>query len=117
MGFDPDSYPPDLQGWGSDDSVFREVIASTRPRLIVEVGTWKGASALHMARVTHELGLDTRIICVDTWLGSPEHFLAQQPEWRESLQMKFGFPKLYFTFLSNVVRSGYADRIIPLPTT
>ena len=116
-GFDPDAYAPDLQGWGSDDPIFRELIAAIRPKVIIEVGTWKGASAIHMARVAEELGLDTRIICVDTWLGSPEHFLAQQPGWRESLLLRNGFPHLYFTFLANVVRSGLSERIIPLPST
>ncbi len=116
-GFDPERYPDDLQGWGSDDPIFRDLIAAARPELIVEVGTWKGASALHMAKIADELGLPTRIICVDTWLGSPEHFLAREPAWRESLRMQHGFPQLYFTFLANVVRSGLSDRIVPLPTT
>lgn len=116
-GFDPEPYPADLQGWGSDDPIFREVIAAVRPKIIVEVGTWKGASAINMARICAELGLDTTIICIDTWLGSPEHFLAQQPGWRESLMLRHGFPHLYFTFLANVVRSGFADRIVPLACT
>lgn len=116
-GLDAAQYPADLQGWGSDDPIFRDVIAATRPSLIIEVGTWKGASAIHMAQITKELGLDTKIICVDTWLGSPEHFLAQQPGWRESLLLKNGFPHLYYTFLSNVLRAGFADRIIPLANT
>lgn len=115
--FDPAPYPSDLQGWGSDDPIFREVIAAIRPEVIVEVGTWKGASAIHMALITRELGLQTQIVCVDTWLGSPEHFLAQQPGWRESLLLRNGFPHLYYTFLGNVVREGVADRVVPLPTT
>ncbi len=116
-GFDASSYPPDLQGWGSDDAIFREIISATRPKIIVEVGTWKGASAIHMASIIKELGLDTRIVCVDTWLGSPEHFLAENIAWRESLLLKNGYPHLYFTFLGNVIRSGLTEQIIPLPTT
>lgn len=116
-GFDPALYPADLQGWGSDDPIFREVMEAVRPRVIVEVGSWKGASAIHMARVAQELGLDTVIVCVDTWLGSPEHFLAPEEGWRESLRLRHGFPQLYFTFLANVVRAGLADRIVPLATT
>ena len=116
-GFDPDTYPADLQGWGSDDPIFRDLIAVVKPKIIVEVGTWKGASAIHMAQIARELGLDTKIICVDTWLGSPEHFLAKQPGWRESLLISNGMPHLYFTFLSNVIRSGFTDCIVPLPST
>jgi hypothetical protein len=116
-GFDCSDYPSDLQGWGSDDPIFRDLIAAIRPEVIIEVGTWKGASAIHIAGITKELGLDTTIICVDTWLGSPEHFLAQQPGWRESLLLQNGFPRLYYTFLSNVIRAGFTDRIIPLANT
>ena len=116
-GFDASSFPSDLQGWGSDDPIFRELIEAVRPSIIVEVGSWKGASALNMAQITRELGLDTTIICIDTWLGSPEHFLAQQPGWRESLLLRNGFPHLYYTFLSNVIRAGFTDRIVPLATT
>lgn len=116
-GFDPSPYPPDLQGWGSEDPIFNELISAIRPELIIEVGTWKGASAINMARIADQLGLPTKIVCVDTWLGSPEHFLAQEPSWRASLLMQNGFPRLYFTFLANVIRSGFTDRIIPLPST
>lgn len=116
-GFDPSDYPQDLQGWGSVDPVFRILISELRPKLIIEVGTWKGASAIHMASLCREFGMETRIICVDTWLGSPEHALGQRPEWRESLQNRHGYPQLYFTFLSNVVRSGVARWIVPLPNS
>jgi predicted O-methyltransferase YrrM len=116
-GWDGADYPADLQGWGSDHPVLREAIAAVRPKLIVEVGTWKGASAIHMANVVRSLGLDTGIICVDTWLGSPEHYLAQGEGWRESLLLRHGYPHLYYTFLSNVVREGHTDRIVPLAST
>jgi predicted O-methyltransferase YrrM len=116
-GFDANNFPSDLQGWGSDDPIFRDLIEAVRPSIIVEVGSWKGASALNMAQITRDLGLNTTIICIDTWLGSPEHFLAQQPGWRESLLLQNGFPHLYYTFLSNVIRAGFTDRIVPLATT
>ena len=114
-GLDPEQYPNDLQGWGSDDPIFREIIGLLRPEIIVEVGTWKGASAIHMADIVRELGLSTTIVCVDTWLGSPEHYL--QAGLGDGLRPKHGYPQLYFTFLANVVRSGHAGRIIPLPMT
>ena len=39
----------DLQGWGSTHPVFEHVVSEYRPTSIVEVGSWKGASASHMA--------------------------------------------------------------------
>ena len=116
-GFNTASFPVDLQGWGSDDAIFAQAIATKRPKIIVEVGTWKGRSAINMAKIVKSLGLDCTIICVDTWLGSPEHFLGGDPAWRTSLLFKHGYPQLYFTFLSNVIHSNVMDIIVPLPTT
>ena len=116
-GFNPSPYPLDLQGWGASDPSFRALIAELRPRLIVEIGSWKGASAIHMADLCREFGLDARIICVDTWLGSSEHVLGLRPGWRESLRPRHGYPQLYYTFLANVLRCGHASRIVPLPNT
>src|SRR4051812_27015324 len=48
-GFDSSAYPRDLHGWGGQSAVFRKLIFELRPRLIIEVGTWKGASAVEMA--------------------------------------------------------------------
>jgi hypothetical protein len=115
--FDPNAHPDDLQGWGSSDPIFGEIIGAIKPKIIVEVGSWKGASAIHMAKIVKSLGLTCNIICIDTWLGSPEHLLGVDPTWRTSLRLCHGYPQLYFTFLANVVRQGVQDVIIPLAAT
>jgi predicted O-methyltransferase YrrM len=115
--FDPRPYPGDLQGWGSDHPVLVESIQILRPARICEVGSWKGRSAINMARAVKALRLTTEIVCVDTWLGSPEHWLRQDPEWYASLQIRNGMPQLYYTFLANVVRAKVTDVITPFPTT
>lgn len=114
-GFDASRHPHDPQGWGSNHPIFRTLVAELRPKLIVEVGSWKGASAIHLAGLAREFGLDCPVVCIDTWLGSSEHILGERPAWRESLRSLHGFPQLYYTFLGNVVRAGHANRIIPLP--
>lgn len=114
-GFDPDPYPDDVQGWGSDAPLFAELIGETQPRLIIEVGTWKGASALHMASVCDALDLPTRIVCVDTWLGAYEFIGAAEAE--RDLRRRWGCPTIYEQFLANVVRAGQTRRIIPFPQT
>jgi hypothetical protein len=48
----------DLQGWASTHPIFEKTIETLRPELIVEVGTWKGASAVHMAKLLHGLEFD-----------------------------------------------------------
>lgn len=114
-GFDASAYPVDVSGWGSDAPIFAELITQVRPKLIIEVGTWKGASALHMARCCDQLGLDTKIICVDTWLGAYE-FLDDRSGERDLLR-QHGYPQIYCQFLANAIYRGQEERIYPFPQT
>ncbi len=113
-----EEHPEDLQGWNSYDNVFRDLIAAVEPRRIIEVGVWKGTASIHMAQIVRELGLRCEIVCVDTWLGSPEHFLAARDGDRyKSLRLRNGYPQLFYTFLSNVIRQNVAEYVVPLPMT
>ncbi len=105
--FDDTSYPLDLEGWNSTHGIFQQLIEEYKPKTIIEVGTWKGASAINMAEIAESRGLDTKIICVDTFLGWPE----------ANLKMQYGFPKLYEQFLANVVKTKHTNTIIPFPQT
>lgn len=107
--------PTEVQGWVTAyyPQSLREYL-STRPveeeLVIVELGTWKGASAIQAADIIRDLGRRDVVICVDTWLGSPEHF--------RGIPRRSGFPTIYFEFLQNVVNHGHEGRILPiaLPT-
>lgn len=117
-GFDASAYPLDAQGWGSDSPAFRELLVQTKPRLVVEVGTWKGGSALHMAEIIAELGLATEILCIDTWLGALEFWTdSGDAERYGSLRLRHGFPTVYYQFLANICHRGHQARIIPFPQT
>lgn len=108
----------DLQGWHSQDPIFQTIIDQVRPKRIIEVGSWKGASAVHMADLTRDLG--TCIYCVDTWLGGVDHLLANDAGIKPAenhIQRLDGYPQLYHQFLHNVRESGHGDRIFPLPQT
>ena len=39
----------------------------------------------------------------------------EDPTRHGSLNLKNGYPSLYYTFLGNVVRAGHQDRITPFP--
>jgi predicted O-methyltransferase YrrM len=99
--------------------IFYELISYLKPQIIIEVGTWKGASAIHMGSIIKSLQLDTAILCVDTWLGSPEHWLDKRKdnvEWGfHNLKLVHGYPSLYTTFLNNVKSQNLQDVIVPLP--
>ena len=117
-GFDASQCPLDLHGWGSESAAFAEMVRAVRPKLIVEVGTWKGASAIRMADEVAAAGLDSQILCIDTWLGALEFWTAQEdPERYKSLKLKNGWPQVYYQFLANVCHKGHQQRIIPFPQT
>ena len=107
----------DLQSWGQDHPLFHHCISVLKPKLIIEVGSWKGVSAICMARSLNTLGLRCEVLCVDTWLGSPEHWLASGDNefWFDSLGIVNGYPTLYNTFLNNVISQGLQEYITPLP--
>jgi hypothetical protein len=113
-GFDLSRAEPDLQGWGSDHPILRRLVHDLKPPLIIEVGSWKGRSAVNMARYGLEVGLDLELLCVDSWLGSPEHWLKDfESDWYRSLRIRNGSPTIYDTFLRNVIEAGLADVITP----
>jgi hypothetical protein len=117
-GFDFRSYPFDAHGWGGESGAFRQLIEETKPTLIIEVGTWKGASALEMAAVTRAAALPTQILCVDTWLGALEFWTDQNdPERYSSLRLRNGYPTVYYQFLANVCHKGFQEHIVPFPQT
>lgn len=115
-GFPLDRWPQDLQGWGSQHRLINLMIEQVRPRLIVEVGSWKGGSAVHMADEARRLGLDTTILCIDTWLGSPGIYLRRDHTY-DSLNFRHGYPRLYFQFIANVLHGGHQETIVPLAQT
>jgi hypothetical protein len=117
-GFDFEGIPLDLQGWGSESPAFAQLIGVEKPRLIIEVGTWKGGSALEMARVLDASGLPAAILCIDTWLGAVEFWTEHEDATRYgSLRLKNGYPSVYYQFLANVCHRRAQSRIVPFPQT
>ena len=112
LGF-TSSMARDLQGWNSDHTYLTEAIDRHRPGVVVEVGVWKGASVLTMARRMRETGCDGVVLAVDTWLGSAEHWL--DANLKDLIPQMNGFPQLYFAFMGNVVAEGLQDYVLPLP--
>lgn len=114
-GFDASAHALDLQGWNEKHPIFESLINELRPSTIIEVGTWKGASALHMAALARRHNKDCVILCVDTFLGSSTFY--RDPSLYESLRTKHGLPQIYWQFLANVVHTGFASTVFPLPLT
>lgn len=106
---------PDIRGWNSDQPGLNHIIEKIRPTCIIEVGTWKGASAIHMGNLVKKYNLDCKIYCIDTWLGALEFWTTDAQTEERDLLLKNGYPQIYYQFLSNVKHSNLTDTIIPIP--
>lgn len=99
-----------IKGWGSSGAVFEHLIKRVKPHVIIEVGTFLGASALHMVNVTRELGLKTQILCLDDfrgWPGFRDRF--------KDINIINGDVMLLQQFMQNVVYFNATESVLPVP--
>jgi len=115
--FPASHYPPTLQPTIRESEFMRSMLDIVKPRLIIEVGSWKGDSAALMASYLAEKQIDGALICVDTWLGGIEHIGSDDLKWGLKQFSKYGYPTLYFNFLANMVHKNVHRLVIPIPNT
>lgn len=111
-----DLLPMDINGWGGNHKVFRDIIQNNLPDTIIEIGSWKGQSAIFMAEILNDCNLpNSKIYCIDTWTGSLEFWTTMRETPERNLRLKNGYPSVYYQFLSNVVHTNNQHKIIPVP--
>lgn len=103
------------EGWASYPEVLNTVIDSIKPNVIIEVGVWLGQSTFNMLERAQIYDPSVAMICIDTWLGSPEHWL--NPEWSSQLRLRAGRPNIYSIFVNNVQIKGLQKSIVPMNMT
>ena len=106
---------PPQKGWYSDHPVFEQLFKERRPKHVLEVGSLLGASAIHMGKLMHQHRIDGSITCVDTFLGSCEHYLKGRGFWRRMLAS--GRYNFFDEFLGNVEQAGVSDVVTPFVQT
>lgn len=109
--------PEDIQGWSSDDNLYEDLVSEYKPQVIVEIGTWKGYSAIKWAEGVKNNNLNCKVYCIDTWLGASEFHTNFRDTKDRNLLMKNGYPQIYYQFLSNVVHKKMQNLIVPIPNT
>ena len=119
---DMEPKPLNMQGWAhADDAWYAQFINMTRPDLVIEVGVWKGVSAIALGSAMKTYFQGGTLVTVDTWLGAIEFVINQRKrdsvDPQRDMEYKNGWPNVYHRFLSNVVLKGLKDYVVPLPMT
>lgn len=100
----------DVSGWWNHSAMFERL--AKEAKLIVEIGSWKGNSAIQLCKAAPQ----AEVICIDTWLGAIEMWGDHADATRYgSLALKNGYPQLYYQFLSNIAQRGCAGQVTPMP--
>jgi Methyltransferase domain len=102
----------EMYGWNFDHPIFQRIFELLKPSKIIEIGTLYGASAIHMAKLAKRMGLEAEILCIDTFLGSPEYW---EERHMDRLKLRCGYPRFYEQFMINIVKSELHDVITPFP--
>ncbi|SHJ77804.1 Methyltransferase domain-containing protein [Roseomonas rosea] len=108
----------DLQGWNGTHPALARAVEETKPAVAFDIGVWKGQSVARLSEAMRHVRPDSALLAIDTFLGSPGHWDRTRPDRIvDSLGLVHGWPSLYWQFLSNMVLSGHAERVVPLPQT
>ncbi|KAL2630861.1 hypothetical protein R1flu_015547 [Riccia fluitans] len=100
-----------IKGWGAQAPVFERLIQEVQPKVILELGSFLGASAIHMGTKVRQLGLNSTILCVDDFRGWPG-FRAKK---FTDIRQQHGSVMLLPQFLRNVQFMNLTDLILPIP--
>ena len=92
--------------------IFDELVATTKAKVVIEVGSHKGGSAVRWADA---MGPDGKLYCVDTWLESAEAIMHNAKTY--SILKQNGHPMTYWQFLANMKSRGLQDRVVPIVNT
>lgn len=95
---------------GASRQIFKDAIDRVGPKVIVEVGSFVGESAIYMANYIKAKKWDCAIVCVDTWYAGFDHWKGA----REKIKPHFGRPDFYYKFLSNVITNDCQSIIVPM---
>lgn len=109
-GLKPNPGAP-VHGWNDHSEMFRELLGPDA-KLVVEIGTWLGRSAIGLANAAP----NAEVICCDTWTGALEMWTnMDDPSRYGALKLRHGFPAIFHDFRQNVVNAGKQKQITPFP--
>lgn len=93
------------QGWFHHGEKILELVEQHKPQVTVELGTWRGASAIALARVVRAWG--GVIYCIDTWAGQVAGSRGGTVQ---------GKPAMLAECAGNLIAAGVAPLVRLIPT-
>lgn len=105
-------HPGDLadlpHGWFNHGPQMLAILETVRPKVVVELGSWLGASAIAMARSVRRWG--GTVTCVDTWCGElDENGASPEPNGAA--------PLMLLSCARSMVQAGVSASIRLIPAT
>lgn len=122
--FDTSNYKKQIEGF---DGKFKMILdhfdslLKTNPEeiFVAEIGSWLGYSAsIFSKKILSNSSIDACVLCVDTWLGSPNFIWQKDGKRRrqhDMLKIVNGYPTIYYQFLANMKLEGLDKIVVPLP--
>lgn len=127
----------EIYGSPLDQGIIHTLLQHTKPRLVLEVGVFRGSTSIAMAKLLDTMPAlkDTFIISMDSWLldlrfvwGAPSSANHVPANTTASLPSRFkmahyfrnleigGGSQMYWQFLRNVMLTNTQHRIVPMQT-
>jgi hypothetical protein len=108
----PDLRDIDMRGASAGHAYFSAAVVSGAPGVVVDVGAGKGGSTLAFARELRSGKMNAVVVAVDTFLGDVSDW--QGDDEFEEMEYEAGRSSLYPRFVSNVLRAGLGNFVLPL---
>lgn len=102
-----------FSGWNSYSPIFEKLITKIKPEVIIEVGSWLGASAINMTTLALKWKYRIDLIAVDTFLGDYGIWNGDNRDFSPYDTID-GTDRIFNTFMQNVRYYGFEKNIIPL---
>jgi len=103
-----------------ESDAIKDLVRLAEAQTIIEFGSWQGRSALAFLLEATKSHPNVTITCVDTWLGSSEHWSnTVGGEWSfGNLDVVDGEPRIIDTFRRTILEHGFQEnvRILRCPT-
>jgi hypothetical protein len=109
--------PPDLRGFdmrraSQGPAYVGPAVTSAHPGVVVDIGAGTGGSAIAFAGELRNGRLDAVVVAVDTFLGDVTDWVSDDKF--DAMEYEAGRTALYPHFVSNVLKAGLGNFVLPL---